>query len=372
MIYNDLFVLNDEDDEDDEDDDDDDGNRWFDPDHPWAPDHTYSTITHMLFDSVVEDTMISFIPANVIRITLMSSPGVIFRAHDSQSKIRYFNYFDIKGNRRSDFSKFTGLTRYCSQHLPLIAFPVANLIVAIQGVNILDGDIRTGIEELRVSYCSLSPNSLKNCTSLKKLIVLKSGFVENKLPILPPGLEVLDITKCGNDILFSNIPRNIQSVNYREMGRTFADQLGQIQIDRLDLIKKADRVSDTYHVSNRDLISVNGDDLFFADILKAHRDDMVNYELTKRYLLGREKTTMNHRVTRSMPKLVRGREQPPNPLLSRMLEDGDIEQRIEGYIRNTEMNGRGRGRGRSRSRGKGRGTKRKKMKLSQSKKKRRR
>jgi hypothetical protein len=328
-----------------EDDIDDDFIRWFDPDNPWAPDYTYNNITHIVFYEIVEDTIISFIPANVIDITLIKSPGVVFRAHDSQSKISSFRYHDKKGNRLSDFSKFTGLTQYSSHHLPLIAFPVANLLVAIEGVNLVDGDIGTDIEKLEVVKCSLSPNSLKNCTSLKQLFVRQSTFVENKLSILPPGLQVLDIRQCGNDIVFSNIPRNIQSVKYREMGPTFADQLGQFQMDRLDLIKKADRVSDTYRVSNRDLISVNDRHFYFADMLKVHRDDMVNYELTKRYLLGREKTTINHRVTRSMPKLVREQEQPPNPLLSRILEDGDIEHRIEGYIRNTEMNGRGRGRG---------------------------
>jgi hypothetical protein len=117
-----------------EDDIDDDFIRWFYPDNPWAPDHTYNNITDITFYEIVEDTIISFIPANVVSITLIKSPGVVFRAHDSQSKISSFSYLGKKRNRLSDFSKFTGLTEYVSNHLPLIAFPVANLSVVIKAL----------------------------------------------------------------------------------------------------------------------------------------------------------------------------------------------------------------------------------------------
>jgi hypothetical protein len=314
----------------------------------WLPDDSYNDITSVCFENIIERTIVRYLPRNLKKISVLDSPGIVFRPHSSQQQITSFVYHlsDTKDKylesiTQSDFSEFTSLTDVTTNHTPLMTFGCPYITnVGIINAVINEGDLGCILTGLYVEQCVFT--SIYSLPLLIKFDVDDCVFHNNTLPIMPQ-LEILYIDRCNSLLRFSkNLPTYIKNVRYDNMSSEFRHQLERIQLNTLDVIPQHKLTKWTYSTKNHTLTRVhclvNADyytlPLFFKKALNAHKKDLTHYELLYRYLCNEVKTE-NRPITKKRLRstLTYGKSQSQKSLLYFIMKDKYICQNIISFIR---------------------------------------
>jgi hypothetical protein len=338
----------------------------YDPNNPYTGFHStnFLNIEKIIFNNITEETIIQILPPSIQNIELLDSPGIIFHPHPSQNNVTEFHFISYVTREeyqhsmgKSDFSAFTQIEKYTTDHTPLLPFYNAN--ITIMDATIHPGDIHINHKIHLIRECTFI--SVFELPSITIFFVNGCTFHENKLPILP-NVTHLYLYHCNDEIQFSNFPMKLQYVYYKNMNIHFKEQLEEIQLNILDLIPENELLKETYSTKNEKLIRILKNDEthqfhknFFKKALNTHKQDLAHHELVLRHLTGSLKTKVSDKpMTRSRKQLTTGKAQPRNTAIETVMTRPGLSEHVLGFLKNNIHN-------ENDKKMKGRGTKKRKI-----------
>jgi hypothetical protein len=319
----------------------------FDDDVPWDPqpirfdpsafrvNHDYyNSLTKIYFDDIDNKTVISYIPPNVRTIKIRNSPGIICKPHPSQENITKFQYTSWNYDEtlafisKSNFSGFTRIQHFNTNITPIIPFPTTPVRTLLYKV-ILEDDIITKEKQLTVIKSYFTDTTSIN---VLKLNAIKCFFDDDILPIMPNIIK-LQLINCGSQIQLANEPTHLLDVECRPMSQVLKSQLERLQLKYLHGIPRDEIMNGTYSTQGH-LIRVNGDPLFFKEMLNKFKTDMTHYTLTRQHFTQDRPLSEipPGALTRKRSRIVREEQELRNSAKTRVMKNNDIHSLIQGYI----------------------------------------